>query len=111
MTKLEQFFYENRRYSRWSMQIETQEQRWVRGALTLAKAMRYALEQAWHFEWDEDNEPCNCGEDHCGHTVEYCELCLDWPPACEAHSPVSAGPPTTDRRTVEADLRVEATTK
>lgn len=109
MTKLEQFFYDNAGYS-YDPKTETKEQGKVRCAVDLARAAHYAIDQPdWHFEWGQDDQPCECGEPNCDHLVEYCQLC-DGDNLLESLSGIS-GATDEYRRVVEAELALEAMNK
>ena len=109
MTKLEQFFFDNAGCS-YDPKTETKQEGQARGAAELAKAMHYALDKGWTFEWDHDaGESCNCGEKNCGHTVEYC-LLEDASNGNRILGSLSGicGATADYRRVVEAELALEA---
>lgn len=106
MTRLEQFFYDHAGYG-YDPETETPEHAQQDHAVQLAAALHYAIDHLWHFEWAPDrDEPCNCGERNCGHTVEYCQLWGGY----RVLASLSAICGATDdyRRVVEAELALEA---
>ena len=108
MTKLEQFFFDNAGVG-WNPQTETKQEGQARGAAELAKAMHYALDKGWTFEWGADDQRCNCGKKNCGHTVEYCQL-EDASNGNHILGSLSGicGATAAYRRVVEAELALEA---
>jgi hypothetical protein len=106
MTKLERFFYDNAGYS-YNPETETPEDGKRKGAIALAAAVRFALENGWRFDWDNDtDEPCNCGESDCDHTVEFC-LLTHGDTLLGSLSGI-CGATENYRRVVEAELALEA---
>lgn len=102
MTKLEQFFFDNAGFS-FDPKTETKEQGMERGAVELAKAMHFALDQNWTFEWGTDEDGHECDEDH---SVEYCQL-NDGNILLQSLSGI-CGATVDYRRVVEAELALQA---
>lgn len=117
MNKQEQFFYDHAGYS-YDPKTETSEQGRERGAVALAAAETWALDNGYYFDWIEDQNGCSgcgCGSDDCAcatgaaHETLGCIMRSDTDSHLQSLWSI-CGADAAYRRVVEADLALEEQT-
>jgi hypothetical protein len=106
LTPEEKFFYDHAGFS-FNPKTETEEQGKVNCAKQRVKAVKYAEDHGWNYEWHADQNGCEC-EDGADHEVEYCIL-FDHGTVIESVGGV-CNATAEYRRVVEADLALEVMT-